>query len=208
MALSEAKLVRGEVPHSLLTGDGDGDGSGYGYGYGYGDGSGDGYGSGYGYGYGDGSGYGSGDGSGDGYGSGYGYGYGDGSGDGSGYGYGDGSGSQEYWRATIPCFARKWPDALQQRLAALQREGATIAFWCSDENGKACNGGRNKAVAPGTIEQIAGPLQLCGKRALHATMLPPKWKGDRWWIVALIGEVQQLADKFGALKREVIGECL
>jgi hypothetical protein len=218
MEVAEAKLVRGAVPHSLLNGFGSGFGSGDGYGYGYGDGSGDGYGYGYGYGFGSGSGsgsgYGYGAGSGDGYGygdgSGDGYGYGDGygSGYGSGDGSGDGSGSKAYWLATVPCFARKMPDPQQQRLSLLQQEGAVIAFWRSDETGRACNGGKNKPVAPGTVEEIAGPLQICTKNALHATFIPPKWKGERWWLVALIGETQTEGDKVGALKREVIGECL
>ncbi|WP_407146288.1 hypothetical protein [Bradyrhizobium sp. ORS 86] len=196
--ISEAKLVRGTAPHSDL----------FSYGYGYGDGSGDGDGYGDGSGDGDGSGYG--DGSGDGSGYGYGYGDGDGYGDGSGYGYGDGdgSGSKQYWLSTIPCFARKWPDTLQARLRELEAQGATIAFWRSDKDGRACNGGRNTPVQPGTVETIAGPLKICTMRALHATFIPPKWQGERWWIVALIGEVQTDGDKVGALTREVIGECL
>ena len=44
MEVMEAKLVRGEVPHSMLSGYGSGDG--YGSGYGSGDGSGDGSGRG------------------------------------------------------------------------------------------------------------------------------------------------------------------
>ena len=148
MALTEAKLVRGEVPHSFLSGYGSGDG----------------------------------------------------------YGYGDGS--KEYWLATIPSFARKWPDASRSRLRELQSAGATIAFWRSDEAGRACNGGKGKPVETGTVEEIKGPLEICTKRALHATFIPPKWKGERWWIVALIGEVHSAGDKVGALKREIIGECL
>jgi hypothetical protein len=188
MEVAEAKLVLGEVPDAFLSGDGDGDG----YGYGYGDGDGDGYGYGYGYGYGDG----------------YGYGYGDGDGDGDGYGYGYGYGSKQYWLSTIPYFAQKWPETFRARLRALEEEGATIAFWRSDKEGRASNGGKNDPVTPGTVETIAGPLRICTKNALHATFIPPKWKGERWWIVALIGEIQTDEDKVGALKREVIGECL
>ena len=152
-------------------------------------------GSGYGYGYGDGSGYGSG------------YGYGDGDGDGYGDGSGDGSGDGDYWRACLDGFAKRWPAAQRERLAAVAKTGATIAYWRSDSAGKACNGGRNKPVAPGTVETIPGPLSLCGPGALHATLIPPKWSGERWWIVALIGEVIGDDEKLGALTREVIGEC-
>ena len=137
---------------------------------------------------------------------------GDGSGDGYGYGYGDGygDGSIEYWRATIGGFAARWPEAQRQRLADLQKLGqATLAFWWSDREGFACNGGRSpKAAEPGAVEEIKGPLEVCTKRALHATNLPPKWKGARLWVVALFGEVQTSDDKLGALKREIIGECI
>jgi hypothetical protein len=203
----EPLIIRGELAKlaSLY-----GSGYGYGNGYGYGDGSGSGYGDGNGYGDGDGSGYGygsgsgSGDGDGDGDGNGYGYGYGDG----SGYGYGYGYGSKEYWAATIPYFAAKWHANQQERLAALQAAGATIAFWRSDNSGRACNGGRNDPVKPGLVETVTGPLRVCTRNALHATLLPPKWKGERYWIVALIGEVQEDGDKIGALQREIIGEAL
>ena len=199
MALTEAKRVWGEVPHSFR----DGSGSGYGGGYGYG------YGGGGGYGYGDYGDYGDSYGYGGGYGGGSGYGYGGGDGcSGDGYGDGAGYGSKQAWLATIPSFARKWPDTVQARLRELEAHGATIAFWRSDKDGRACNGGKSAPVAPGTIEEIEGPLKICSRHALHATFVPPKWKGERWWIVALIGEVQCEDDKAGALKREVIGECL
>ena len=138
---------------------------------------------------------------------------GDGSGSGSGYGYGDGSGYggsyKSYWLATIPYFSSKWPLEQQKRLAELQHTSTVIAFWKSDKHGRACNGGGfEKSVKPGTVQVISGPLEVCTRRALHATMLPPRWKGDRLWIVALIGEFQRKEDKYGALTREIIGECL
>jgi hypothetical protein len=189
-------------------GSGYGDGYGSGYGSGYGDGYGSGYGSGYGYGDGDGSGYGYGDGYGYGYGSGYGsgYGYGDGYGYGSGSGYGSGYGS--YWLSCIQYFAGKWTDAQRARLRELQESGAKICYWRSDARGRACNGGDNESVKPGTVETIKGPLELCSRRALHATMIVPKWHGERVWVVALIGEVVGDDEKYGALTREIIGECL
>jgi hypothetical protein len=203
----EPVILRGEPPKAASYGSGDGYGygsgygSGYGYGYGSGYGSGDGSGDGYGYGYGDGSG----DGYGYGYGSGYGYGYGDGSGSGDGYG----DGSKEYWLATIPHFAKKWPPQQQERLATLQAEGATLAFWLSDNKGQSSNGGRSiELAAPGVVHKISGPLKLCGPGALHATLIPSKWKGERWWIVALTGQVIWEDDKCGALEREILGEAL
>ena len=131
-----------------------------------------------------------------------GYGDGYGSGYGSGYGYGD------YWVQTIKYFSKKWPAKQRARLAALKKSGAKIAFWRSDSNGRACNGGGNSPVAPGTVETASGPLRLCRDGSLHATLLPPKWKGSRWWVVALIGDVVGDDEKYAALKREVIGEAL
>jgi hypothetical protein len=190
MEIASSNVVRGEVPDALKTGDG------YGYGYGYGDG----YGSGYGSGYGDG--YGSGYGSGYGYGDGYGYGYGD------GYGSGYGSGSKEYWLATVDAFASKWPDTFRARLGALRDAGATIAFWRSSPTGLPSNGGgKIEPAAPGVIHTAPGPLNLCNAGTLHATLLPPKWKGERWWIVALTGEVIGDEEKYGALSREILGEA-
>ena len=65
-------------------------------------------------------------------------------------------------------------------------------------------------MSVGTVEKVSGPLQICTPRALHGTVLPPKWKGDRLWVVALIGEVQNDSegDKYAALEREIIGEVV
>lgn len=183
-------VLRGEAPQN----------SGHGYGYGYG-----------GYGYGYGSGYG--DGPGGGYGGG---GYGHGSGYGDGYGNSDGSGngcggSQEYWQATIPYFAAKWSTWQQDRLRECQRLGSTIAFWLSDGDGMPVNGGKCdiEAAAPGVVHISQGPLELCHAGTLHATFIPPKWKGSRWWIVVMHGEIaRDGSDKIGALAREILGECL
>ena len=218
----------------MIDGRGNGSGSGYGDGYGsgsgYGDGSGDGSGygsgsgSGYGSGYGsgDGSGYGSGDGSGSGSGYGYGYGSGSGDGDGSGDGYGsgdgdgsgdgsgDGDGSKEYWLATVSYFLGKWPAEQRARYDAAVAAGATIAFWRSNAKGQPANNGRRmEAAVPGVVHTSSGPLVLCQAGTLHATFIPPKWQGERWWIVAMHGEIADDGDdKIGALKREILGEAL
>ena len=176
-----------------------------GYGSGSGDGSGSGYGYGYGYGSGSGSGSGSGDGSGDGSGSGYGYGSGSGSGygsgDGSGYGSGSGSGSgKEYLTAVAD-------GAVGDRAAKLRAEGAVLAFWRSDKDGKPCNNGTGPARHIGMIEEEKGPLVPCQRGALHGTMQPANWKGDRLWIVALYPPVEAVDDdKYASLKREIIAE--
>ncbi len=133
------------------------------------------------------------------------YDYGDGSGDGSG----DGTNALEYWPATIDVFAAKWPDNSRARLAALRREGATVAFWRSDEHGLPANGGeKTTPAATGVIHVTAGPLKLCGEGTLHATHIPSQWRGERWWIVAMLGETVTDGEKIGALKREILGECL
>lgn len=94
---------------------------------------------------------------------------------------------------------------------AVGANGAVLAFWRSDANGQPANNGRKiEAAAPGVMHTSAGPLNLCQVGTLHATFIPPKWKGERWWIVAMHGEVQEDGDdnKIGALKREILGECL
>jgi hypothetical protein len=176
------ELIRGVMPiYDILNGDGSGDGSGDGYGDGDGSGDGSGYGSG------DGDGYGSGDGSG--YGSGYGYGYG--YGDGSGYGSGDGY----------------WTQVAINHLPVNSFGEATVAFWNSNAEGKAANGGlMENAATLGLVEEIAGPLKICTKNGLHGTIDPTKWKGCRHWLVALWGEVQRQDDKLASLKREIICE--
>ena len=146
-----------------------------------------------------------------------GYGYGSGSGDGSGYGdgyddgsgYGSGSGSPNYWLSCLKYFQAKWSQMQVARLQHLQAAGAKICYWRSDNNAQASNGGRNSPVSAGTVEKEPGPLKVeCGRGQLHGTLLPTKWEGERWWVVALIGEVRGDDEKFWALEREIIGECL
>ena len=99
--------------------------------------------------------------------------------------------------------------AQRDRLAELLASGATIAFWKSDAAGGASNGGSCAPVQPGTIHEERGPLREdCGRGQLHATLLPPKWNGERMWIVAFHGEVRHGDDKLWGLKREILGECL
>ena len=148
-----------------------------------------------------GSGSGYGDGSGDGYGYGSGSGLGDGSGYGSGDGPGDGSGSGDgdslfYWEQ----IARKFVCNLATNVF--------VAFWKSDKSGRPCNGGSSSPVEIGQIQKASGPLNLCHANTLHATLNPAKWKGDRLWIVAMHGEIQQDGDKVGALVREIVAEVI
>jgi hypothetical protein len=129
-------------------------------------------------------------------------GYGSGSGDGDGYGYGSG-----YWLASIPTIVAGWPAAKRARYEAAITEGATVAFWRSASDGRPANGGKGGARKAGDIEEVPGPLALCGARALHATLALDRWQGPRIWIVALFGEVLHQEDKCGALKREILGEA-
>ncbi len=103
----------------------------------------------------------------------------------------------------------RWTETQQKRLSDLMNDpSVTISYWCSDQNGMPANGGFSEAVYPGMIQEVSGPLQICTEKALHATTFPHKWKGSRVWIVALFGEVQKRDDKFGSLKREIIGDIL
>src|ERR1051326_1680433 len=133
----------------------------------------------------------------DGDGSGYGDGYGSGDGDGSGDGYGSG-----YWRYVFEsCLS--WPRVKQ----LVADPDVSFGFWKSDTDGLPKNGGKwSEPVRPGMVQEIAGPLNICSSRALHATVEPEKWEGERVWLVALFGETQRQEDKMGALKREILGE--
>jgi hypothetical protein len=145
----------------------------------------------------------------DGDGSGYGYGYGYGDGYGYGYGYGDGSGDgYGYWLALVDTFSKAWPAEQVQRLTELRAGGAIIALWKSDAQGRPSNGGSGTVARAGLREKIAGPLEICTRRALHASQNPTKWEGERLWVVALFGDVQTDDDKYGALEREILGECV
>jgi hypothetical protein len=192
----------GALKYGKLPNSGYGDGSGYGSGYGSGDGYGDGSGSGDGYGDGSGSGYGSGYGSGDGSGDGSGSGYGSGDGSGDGSGAGAGSGLKE---ATVS-FIAMLPDARRAHVNELLRTGAKIAYWRSGKDAKPSNGGKSEPVDIGTVQKIDGPLEICTRRALHATYRLDKWKGDRVWLVALKGQIVEQEDKLGALEREILAE--
>ena len=127
-------------------------------------------------------------------GSGDGDGYGDGYGSGDGYGDGDG-----YINAVLHFCAGKsgWK---------AKKNGATLAFWKSAADGKPANGGGGPPRNIGLIETISGPLEICTSQALHGTLQPWKWKGERLWIVALYGETQTRDDKIAALKREILAE--
>lgn len=59
----------------------------------------------------------------------------------------------------------------------------------------------------GLVEKSDGPLDLCKKGTLHASLCPEKWKGSRLWLVALKGAVIGDESKYGALEREFLGEC-
>ena len=119
---------------------------------------------------------------------------GDGDGSGSGDGDGDGSG---YW---LQVARKQFP-----RISKI--DGSVIAFWKSDKDGLPINGGdRSQTATAGLLQEVPGPLRICTDHALHATMKPEKWKGERLWIVALYGEVMWQEDKVAALRREIIGE--
>jgi hypothetical protein len=123
-------------------------------------------------------------------------GYGSGSGSGYGYGYGDGSG---YAIATEAYYA--------SLVSVHSTPNAVTAIWCSTADGKPANGGSGAPVKAGDIQTAPGPLSSqCGAGQLHATFSPHKWKGEKWWIVRLHGEIAVGDDKLWALKREIVAE--
>lgn len=129
-------------------------------------------------------------------------------------------GSAEYWKASIAWYASKWSDIRKAQLDTLIQLGATIAYWRSDANGLPCNGGLKKGalipvgneVFTTTAEGQPRPgkmIELCTNQVLHATLKVPRWNGSRLWIVGLFGsEIIGDEEKFGAARRQIIGEAL
>jgi len=99
---------------------------------------------------------------------------------------------------------------VQARVRKVLKEGAILAYWNSDAQGRPANHKPEHpeqwTAAPGLVQKVRGPLQVCGPHALHATLTPHKWAGCRVWLVALWGEVQSAEDKLGSLKREILCE--
>ena len=141
---------------------------------------------------------------GSGYGSGSGY--GDGSGDGSGDGYGDGSGSGSGYGSGV-VHEPYWVAAAESAIRiGCYRPGAIFAVWRSRADGTPANGGSAQPVKVGDIQTSPGPLDLCKPGTLHATWQPEKWKGCRWWAVAMYPPYIIGDNKIGSLKREIIAE--
>jgi hypothetical protein len=103
----------------------------------------------------------------------------------------------------------KWTEEQREAAARADQAASVIAFWKSDKRGLPSNGGSaSEAAKPGLVQTESGPLVICRPGALHATLQPEKWRGERLWIVALYGEVLWQDDKCAALKREILGEVL
>lgn len=102
-----------------------------------------------------------------------------------------------------------WTPKQRNHLRRLIKSGATIAYVVTDRHGRPSNGGpatRAWQVRPGLIQRVQGPLELCGPRALHGTLSPHKWRGERVWVAGFVGEVRREDDKLGSLQREIVGE--
>jgi hypothetical protein len=84
---------------------------------------------------------------------------------------------------------------------------AILAFWRCNKDGTPSNGGSGNSRYPGYVEEIPGPLKLCTKNALHATMEPQtKWIGEKIFAVALYPPIAFDDNKMGSLKREILCE--
>ena len=126
-----------------------------------------------------------------------------GAGDGYGYGYGDGYGYGYGIKELLSSYASH--PLVQDSVAG--GDGVSLAIWRSDAAGLPVNGGHSKQPAkPGLLEETPGPLQICTSRALHGSVEPSKWKGERWWVVALFEPVQWDDDKVASLKRLIVEE--
>ena len=106
----------------------------------------------------------------------------------------------------IPGFISTLTKEQKIRIKTLLKSGAKIAYWRSDKEGRPANGGDADPVRVGSVQKVSGPLSLCSAGTLHATYMPSKWKGDRVWLVAMIGKIVEQDDKMGALEREILAE--
>ena len=106
-----------------------------------------------------------------------------------------------YWLASIEKIIGS------KKISALKKIGVVLAYWRSTANDEPANGGSGTKAKVGLIEEIQGPLKICTKQALHGTLNPPKWKGEKIWIVALYPPVVWQEDKCASLKREFICEA-
>ena len=95
----------------------------------------------------------------------------------------------------------------EKKAKELEEAGAILAFWRSDRYGKPCHGGSGPARRVGTIDTEKGPLKPCDKGALHATLEPNEWGGDRLWVVAMYPPIEHVgSDKIASLKREILAD--
>jgi hypothetical protein len=108
-----------------------------------------------------------------------------------------------------------WTSKQRNHLRRMLKIGATIAYWNSDRHGRPANhdmdpiAAREWTARPGLVQTVKGPLMPCSGQALHATFEPHRWKGERVWVVALVGTVATHGgNKVCSLRREVIGEVL
>lgn len=135
-------------------------------------------------------------------GDGYGVGVGYGAGDGFGCGYGCGVGYsydkffEQFLESTIP----------KETYLKFKKIGAKIAIWKTNKDATPSNGGSGGVRKAGDVEEVEGPLEICTERALHATLEPQIWKGERMFAVALYPPVVGNGEKYASLKREIIME--
>jgi uncharacterized protein YjbI with pentapeptide repeats len=107
-----------------------------------------------------------------------------------------------------------WTPKQRNHLRRLIRNGATIAYVCTDQFGRPVNGGPNTRewqVRPGLVQTIPGPLVIChenGGSALHGTLEPHRWRGSLVWVAGFVDPIQRKADKIGSLHREIVGLVL
>ena len=132
-----------------------------------------------------------------GYGNGYGNGYG--YGNGNGYGYGDGKSDSQNNKNYFDLI-------IESHRARCDIPSVKIVFWRSKKDGTPSNGGSKTVAKVGLTEEVKGPLKLCSQNALHGTLNPEKWQGEKWWVVALHEPVGEEEHKYGSLKRTIIAD--
>lgn len=112
-----------------------------------------------------------------------------------------------------PSYAHSDADAISGHsmkfLADISSEsGIVYAFYKSSTDGSPANGGGGTIATPGALHEIDGPLRICTKNALHATLDLLSWKGSKLWLVKMYEpvEYQPNGAKVASLKREIVRE--
>lgn len=95
--------------------------------------------------------------------------------------------------------------ALLVKLGKITADQEQILVSCDQFRGEMYHA---EHIGYGIHEGLWKRLEICSPHALHGTLNPDKWPGERLWLVAMYGEIQPQDEKVGAPKREILCRAL